>query len=431
MKVLFIHNLFPPEYVGGAEISAFYSAYGLRQRGYDSSVLAVYARASQEERQEYVFKGVPVRKLTFDHRASTEWERIYDPLVYHAVYREVEDIRPDLVHIHNVSGASLAPFLVCRRLSIPVVLTLHDYWMLCPNNMLLKGDRSLCDPAASSFWCRECYRRYDFWGNIPFRRQIIRWFVRDVRRFISPSQYLVDLHARAGYDAARFRVLKSGVDLSLFQAPTSLTVRQAIGENAMYNTALFAGHIVQIKGLEVLADALPLMNRYIPNFRLLVAGRGEQGFVERLAQLAPSAVRYLGKLPFYELRSVYAASKLTLVPSIWPDNSPIVIYESLLMGTPALASRIGGIPELIQEGETGYLFTLGDATEFAVKAIDHFAKPAMQRRDMRRRCAEYAEANLTLEHHLDRLIRIYEEALNDVILPQDSPRLEAGGEDIR
>jgi glycosyltransferase involved in cell wall biosynthesis len=117
------------------------------------------------------------------------------------------DIRPDLVHIHNVSGASLAPFLVCRKLGIPVVLTLHDYWMLCPNNMLLKADKSLCDPATSPAWCRDCYRRYDFWGSIPFRRQIIRWFVRDVRRFISPSQCLVNLHAQAGYDERRFRVL--------------------------------------------------------------------------------------------------------------------------------------------------------------------------------------------------------------------------------
>jgi glycosyltransferase involved in cell wall biosynthesis len=411
MKVLFINNFFPPDYIGGAEISAFYSTYGLRQRGIDCTVLSIYARAESEERRDYTFRDVPVRRVALNHRAASEWERIFDPAVYHEVFAELQRVRPDLVHIHNVSGASLAPFQACRALGVPVVVTLHDYWMLCPNNMLLKDVGKLCEPGTAPAWCRNCYRRYDFWGNIPFRREVIRWFVRDVRCFISPSQCLVDLHAQAGYGATRFRVLKSGIELGLFGVPTSLTVQQVIRDNVGYNTALFAGHIVQIKGLEVLAAALPIMVQRIPDFRLLVAGAGEQGFVDHLVQLAPGAVCYLGKLPFDELRSVYSVAKLTLVPSIWYDNSPIVIYESLLMGTPVLGARIGGIPELIREGETGYLFTPGDAQDMAEKAVAHFARPPAERRAMRQRCAEYGANELTLQRHVDRLIGIYNEVL--------------------
>ena len=409
MKVLCINNLFPPDYVGGAEISAFYSVYGLMQRGYDCSVLAIFGRADRATDDRYVFRGIPVHKITLDHRGSPEVGKIFDPVVYRHIRRELEEIRPDLVHIHNVSGTSLAPFLACRNMRIPVVCTLHDYWMLCPNNMLLRSEEDLCDPSASPTWCRDCYRRYDFWGNIPFRREIIRGFVSNVKCFISPSQCLIDLHAQGGYDPSRFRVLKSGIDLSLFQAPTSPSVCRAIEANAAYNTILFAGHIVRIKGLEVLSQALPIMQRYIADFRVLVAGAGEQGLIDALAHAAPGAVRQLGKLPFYELRPVYASAKLTVIPSIWYDNSPIVIYESMLMGTPALGARIGGIPELISDGETGYLFRAGDASELAVKAIDHFARPAVQRREMRRRCAEYAAKNLTLDAHLDQLTAIYDE----------------------
>ena len=143
----------------------------------------------------------------------------------------------------------------------------------------------------------------------------------------------------------------------------------------------------------------------------MVAGAGEQGLIDELSKQAPGAVRYLGKLPFYELRSVYANSKLTVVPSIWFDNSPTVIYESMLMGTPAIGSNIGGIPELIQGGQTGYLFTPNDHDELAAKTIDHFARPAQERREMRHRCVKYANENLTLPHHIDHLLSIYNEAL--------------------
>lgn len=411
MRVLFVNNGFPPEYIGGAEISAFYSAHGLRARGHDCSVLVVHARMPAAIEQDYVFKGVPVHRVTYDHRAAGGWEQLYDPAVYHAVRTHLEQVRPDLVHVHNVSGMSLAPFLACRHLGIPTVVTLHDYWMICPNNMLLKADLSLCDPASAPNWCRDCYRRYDFWGTVPFRRQVIRWFTQDVRRFISPSQRLVELHAAAGYDPMRFRVLKSGIDLDLFQSPTSPAVREMIRENLGYSTALFAGHIVEIKGLEVLAEALPLLRQRVPDFRLLVAGAGDQHLLDRLQGAAPGAVYLLGKLPFYELRAVYTAAKLTLVPSIWYDNSPIVIYESLLMGTPVLGARIGGIPELVQEGETGYLFAPGDAHDLVAKAMAHFARPAPERRLMHRRCLEYAHENLALARHIDRLLGIYDEAL--------------------
>jgi glycosyltransferase involved in cell wall biosynthesis len=260
-------------------------------------------------------------------------------------------------------------------------------------------------------WCRKCYDRYDFWGSVPYRRRIIKGLVDHVARFTSPSQRLIDIHAEAGYDPSRFRVLRTGIDLSLFQAPVSAGTRRIVQEFAPYNTVLFAGHIVRIKGLDVLAQALPIMQRYIPSFRVLVAGAGEPQLIEQLIQAAPGAVRHVGKLAFYELRPVYASATLTIVPSIWFDNSPTVIYESLLMGTPALGSRIGGIPELIEEGVTGYLFRAGDPAELAEKAIAHFARPAKERREMRRRCAEYAAKNLTLDVHIDRLIGIYGEAM--------------------
>ena len=119
----------------------------------------------------------------------------------------------------------------------------------------------------------------------------------------------------------------------------------------------------------------------------------------------------LGKLMFDTVRDVYGAAGLTVVPSVWYDNSPVVIYESMLAGTPVVGSTIGGISELIEEGVTGYLVPPRDAEALAEKVIRHFSLPARKRREMRRACVEYATNHLSLDCHVDAIAGVYTEAL--------------------
>lgn len=410
MKVLFITNFFPPRYMGGAGVSAVNSCYGLLRRGHECSVLSINPRFGEDVDRSYAFKGIPVREVGYQHRLRFQVCQVFDRRIYRRIVWELERTKPDLVHVHNVSGTSLAPFVACRKLGVPTVLTLHDHWLLCPNNMLFRRGGTLCNPASRSWGCKGCYRRYDFWGDIPWRRSVFARLVQNVRLFIAPSQKLVDLHVMAGYDQERFRVLKSGIEPDLFQSPAA-SAAQLDQEYSSFNTLLFSGAIVETKGVDTIIHALPLLAKYIDRFHLLVAGWGDDAFMNKLRRYEPAPVKLLGKIPFYELKVLYASAKLTLVPSIWYDNSPIVIYESLLAGTPVLGSDIGGIPELIREGNTGYLVEPGDPIAFAEKAILHFARPARERRAMRWRCAEYANENLTLDHHIEGLLSIYHEAL--------------------
>jgi glycosyltransferase involved in cell wall biosynthesis len=111
------------------------------------------------------------------------------------------------------------------------------------------------------------------------------------------------------------------------------------------------------------------------------------------------------------MRALCAAADLTVIPSLWYENSPMVIYESLLAGTPVLGAEIGGIPELIDPGKTGYLFAPGDPAALTDQAARHFARPAHERRGMRRHCVDHAQAHMVLDSHLDRLQQVYDEAL--------------------
>jgi glycosyltransferase involved in cell wall biosynthesis len=411
MKILHILNYFPPRYAGGAGISAVHSCYGLLRRGYECLVLSINSRFGEDVDHLYTLKGIPVREVGYQHRLRFQVCQVFDFRIYRRIIQELERAQPDLVHVHNVSGTSLAPFVACQRLGIPIVATLHDLWLLCPNNMLYRGNGALCDPAEPAKHCRKCFRRYDFWGAIPWRRWVLDRMVRNVRRFIAPSGRLRDLHVRAGYDSTRFRVLKYGIAPSLFETPM-ITTRLGLDVHGFHsNRLIFASVIVESKGIGTVIEALPYLTRYIDGFQLLVAGEGEETFLAQLRRYPPMSVNLLGKVPFGEMMNLYTMAGLTLMPSIIEENSPLVVYESLLAGTPVLGAAIGGIPELLEEGRTGYLFTPGDPADLAEKAILHFTRSAPERRAMRWHCRTYALANLTLERHVDGLLDIYGEAI--------------------
>lgn len=412
MRVLLITNYFPPHYVGGAEVVVYNNCHGLRHRGVDASVLMINAKIPEARNEYHDLQGVPVHVVTYrPYSMSNALSQAFDPRIYQGVMAELSHVQPDLVHIHNVSGATLAPFAACRRHGVPVVLTLHDHWLLCPNNMLYKADGSLCDPSTQPRGCNDCFRKQDFWANLPWRRRILARFVRNVRLFISPSRKLVDLHVAAGYDRTRFRVVPNAIKPGMFRIPSDRLAREVVRECGLFRTLLFAGSVVETKGMATLSEAVPMLSARLDRFRLVIAGSGDERFLSAWRNSNSSSVKVLGRVPFQEMRALYASADLTVIPSIWYENSPMVIYESLMTGTPVLGSKIGGIPELIVPGRTGYLFAPGDPVALADQAVQHFGQPAHEQRAMRRWCADHARVHMSLDMHLDRLQDVYNEAL--------------------
>lgn len=412
MRTLLISNFFPPHDVGGAEISAYNTCTGLQQRGVEASVLSITARTHRRDDAHYMAGDTPVHRVTFaSSLLEGRYLQAFDPRVFRAVWRELLSTKPDVVHIHNVAGASLAPFLACRRRRVPVVTTLHDHWLICPNSTLYQGEGRVCDPGLRRPPCKQCFRKYDFWGNVPLRRRAFARAVADVRTFISPSQALVDLHVRAGYDPGRFRVILNGITPGPIRVPSDASARRIVEECGQFPTILFSGFVSETKGIGVLIEALPKIVQQVPNLRLVVAGQGDERLMKTLREMPSPRPMLLGRLPSAEVRSLYAASDLIVVPSVWYENSPMVISESALAGTPTVGSAIGGIPELVVHEETGYLFAPGNAAALADQVIRHFRRPAHERRAMRRRCAAHAQGHFTLDTHIDHLLPVYRQAM--------------------
>ena len=178
-----------------------------------------------------------------------------------------------------------------------------------------------------------------------------------------------------------------------------------------YRTILFAGGGVEIKGAHVLLEAIPHLLGSIENLRIVVAGGGDIENLEHFRRFSPH-VQLVGRVPFAQMRALYAAAELVLFPSVWPEAYSMVIYEGYQVGTPAVGSAFGAVPELIQEGITGYLFPRGDADALAGKILYHLRRPAHERRHMRQRCVEYARTKLSLDNHVAALRSVYREVMH-------------------
>lgn len=408
MRVLFIVSTFPPGYTGGAEVANYATCRGLIRQGVDCSILVLNNRLSEFVDEWYELDGIPVHRVT--HRVlRSALTDVFDWRIYQATKAELRRLRPDLVHIHNVSGATLAPYLACRAVGIPVVNTLHDLWLLCPNNMLYRQDGSFCDPRQSRLTCSRCFRRYDFWGNIPRRRQVFAALTSSVRLFVSPSQAVIDRHVEAGYDARRFRLVRLGFEEPPAHGePAPPTLDTGQGLVPQRPTIAFVGGGIEIKGAHILLAALPTLFQRIGDLQVIVAGSGEERFLAEFRRHYP-AVRLLGMVPFTARQVVFALADLTVVPSVCHENSPVVIYDSFQSGTPVVGSQFGGIPELIRHGDTGYLFPVNDPAALAEAVIAHFSRPALERRRMRQRCVAEVRTRLSMEQHLQGLMKVYEE----------------------
>jgi glycosyltransferase involved in cell wall biosynthesis len=408
MRVLFINPTFPPDYTGGAEVSLRQTATGLQKLGVDCQLLVLNNRRASEVDQWYRVETLPVRRVTVNKWMPAQ--EVFDPRFYKITKAQIRLARPDIVHIHNVGNMSLAPFVAAQHEHVPLINTLHDLWLLCPNNMRFRKDGSFCDPKQFPNGCNQCFRQYMYWGRIPKRRWVFQQLTSSVYRFVSPSQALIDRHVEAGYPRQKFQLIPYGFNEYMPSDPRDEAIAQLIRTRDEYRTIVFAGGGAINKGPQVVLDAIPQLLAKYANLRIIVTGGGEPQYLSQFRELQPQVI-LLSRVDPSDMRLLFSNADLTLVPSTWHENSPVVIYESFQCGTPCVGSNFGGTPELIEEDKTGYLFEVGNAAQMAEKIVRHFQKTPDERRIMRKQSVLSARCRLGLSQHIDSLLKLYKEAI--------------------
>ena len=318
--------------------------------------------------------------------------------------RAVRDLlreeRPDLAHLHIYYGQLTASILApLRRAGLPIVQTLHEYRLLCPVSTLVSG-AALCEACGGRSFHRALPRRCNR-GSLArtlvsvSESYLSRWLgaASSVDHFIASSEFARAKLIAHGFSPGRITTVPNFVD--------GARLRPAHGPGQHF---LFCGRIERLKGVLTLLEASAL----VPEVPLVFAGEGEArpALETRIRELGLEHVRVLGYRGGEELFDLVRGSLCVVLPSQWYENCPLALLEAMALGRAVVASRIGGIPELLEDGVTGRLFEPGNAQELA-SLLRWMAQHRREAEQMGVRGRERALEHFGPSQHYERLMQVY------------------------
>ena len=407
MRVLLIAHGFPPQGQGGAEIYAEACARRLSALG-DS--VFVLAREAVHDAPEYRVRdetrgAIHIRWLNNTYRQVRRFAEVYDNPAIQALAGEyIADVRPDVAHVHHLTGLSTRVLdeLAARR--IPVVLTLHDYWLLCHRGQLFDRRLMRCQGPAPD-GCAHCIGAEAaaspaaFVGARVLRRmervlpagltQIARATARGVGTSLAdetaareasrvrlahmrdrwpavtvalaPSRHVRDRFVAAGFPRGVIRISEYGVEPCRVDAalrPAGAPLR-----------AGYLGTLMVSKAPHVLFDAVemaPAGTVEIHVFGAAAGYHGDDSYIQQLdARRSAPSIHFHGAVARSGLAQAFSLIDVLVFPSVWDETSGIGAREALAAGIPVVASRLGGIPEYVRDGVNGLLFEPGRADQLA------------------------------------------------------------------
>jgi glycosyltransferase involved in cell wall biosynthesis len=397
VKILLSNNFYHPNVLGGAEISTQTLAETLVQRGHSVRMLCLSGDA---ETRRFEHNGVRVTALGRKIVGTGPVSDARSPLgrlAWHisaaqdfgwgrSLRAAIAEDRPDLVHSFNLAGLTTRLWSAVKAEGLPLVHTLFGTYLVCYRGPMFRNGRDCGTQCAS---CELLTRRR-------------RGDSRLVNVVTGDSRAVLDRHLENGYfPAATERLVvncgfrQDGAAPPAERAPHTGPLR--IG---------FLGRLHPTKGLDVLLDACNRLSG--TDWQLRIGGSGSAEQEERLRNLGNPRITFLG---WQKTTEFLAGIDVMVVPSIWNDPLPRVVFESFCAGVPVIGSRIGGIPEMVEEGATGHLVTPASAEELAT-ALDQLIASPQHAAAMRAACLARA-GHFTADRFADDYLALYARLLGE------------------
>ena len=415
MKILQVCHHFLPRHRAGVEVYTDGVARALQGRGHEVTVLTTDDDGTRRpwslRREEQ--DGLPVISIAHPRIARSPDDSLGRQEVNDAFARALDETQPDVVHFQHLMYIGLdAPALVRAR-GVRSVMTLHEYWLLCARGgQMRRTDGVVCEQAEAGT-CARCLQDFRFgrtpgeariagacswvrrltgWDPFPSlkrvkeRRQaqkphtdialrhshgegMLKWLscrtdrVRAlwdaVDRFLCPSRFLMETFVRDGWPVDRMSWSPYGIPMIASESPLSPPphARLRIG---------FIGTITPAKGTDVVARAHALLPRGKATLSIWGSGASSPAYAAGVrAALVPGEAEFAGAFAAGRAADALAGLDVLVVPSTWYKNAPLVISEAFRNGVPVVASRLGGMAEMVTDGVDGYLFDPGSAEDLA------------------------------------------------------------------
>lgn len=390
MRILQVVHGYPPRYNAGSEVYTQTLCRALAERHelmvfsrFEDAFLPVYTELKEHDPLGIRGRRIPLRLINL----ANFRDRYRHAAVDAAFVRCVEEFRPDIVHVQHLNHLSTSVVLEAARAGIPVVFTLHDFWPMCPRGQFIqffppdaRTVLPLCDGQEDHKCAVRCYARY-FSGapeeesaDVRFHADWVRRRMHHLRqvcdavdRFIAPSRQLRERFVEEfNLPTERVALLDYGFDL------TRLHGRRRDRQRDEEFVFGYIGTHVAAKGIHQLLEAFARMNRPA---KLRIWGRPNGESTPALKSLCdgfPPAIReritWEGEyFNAHIVPEVFNHVDAIVVPSIWLENSPLVIHEAQQARVPVVTADTGGMAEFVRHEENGLLFRHRDPASLAVQ----------------------------------------------------------------
>ncbi len=439
MRIALVVHTFFPNWHAGTEVYARSLARKAIERGHEVFVLCYEPPEANDlfdgiRAWDTMFEGLPVHRISFYKRYEFfHLKEYFNREVEDHIYEYFSHLLPDVVHVVHAMHLSTASIWAAKKLNLPVISTATDFWYVCPTFQLVKWDESLCrgphpltclaciTAGPSSAWIRRVatrpwlarvlspvlvslgrllFFRADWLANLVWLSQRPGWMRKTLSQIdvlLAPTANTTRLLTINGIAPVEMRT--SGFGLETHTTPIPSRDREDLPLRVGY-----IGTFRHTKGLHVLLKAM----RRLPSekVRLQVYGRvghfPEYDTVVQNLAAGLDNVSFQGTFPNEELPQVFAGLDVLVMPSLWYENSPLVVLSSFSLKTPVIASNVGSLADLVEHGKNGLLFEMGNADDLASQLRRLIEEPSL----LNRLRAGISEVR-TIDQNAEELLDIY------------------------
>lgn len=409
MKVLLINN---GHSQGGGAFTVYHNtAKVLMDSGVEVIYFALHSPKELACEQAKYFAD----EITQNKRISYVTKRFYNRNAARCLQRLIDDEQPDIAQAHLIWGG-LAPSIlhVLKRNHIPVIHVVHDYAMICSLVTLRGIDGNVCELCSKGHFYNSiksrCHRGSAFRSMLAtaeiYHRNFWHHPVDLIDHFMFVSHFCADKHAEM--DNRFINVSKS----ILYNVPDEIVSRIS-KEDLPYTFEsyyLYYGRLSYEKGLGTLISTFSKH----PELSLKIVGSGpmEEKLKEECKSRKASNIEFLGYKTGEDLYRLVQHSKFVCVPSEWYENNPMTVIEAYTLGVPVIAANIGGIPEIVIENSTGFLFKSGSTYELddVIKKTRELEEPEYIK--MKYNARNFSYDNFDRKTYSQQILNMFNDVIN-------------------